>query len=76
MSPKQKILLGDMADAVKGCAEAGQKTTVGNADVISALKEFAEFKDKELDEATVRKMGKQIEAALRASLPEKYRWTD
>jgi hypothetical protein len=76
ISPKQKILLGDMTEAMKACAESGETGKDLNADLASALKEFAAFKDKELDEMTVRKIGKQIEIALRASLPEKYRWSD
>jgi hypothetical protein len=76
ISPKQKILLGDMADALKALAESGEKGQGLSADLTAALKGFAEFKDKELDEATVRKVGKQIEAALRASLLEKYRWPE
>ena len=76
ISPKQKILLTDITDAIKGCSETGEKGQGGNPDVAQALRGFASFKEKEMDEATVRSVGKQIESVLRASLPEKYRWPE
>ena len=75
ISPKQEILLKWIGESIEGCAEqAGKQGAASRGDLAEALKGFAQFKGKTLDEATMRGIGKHIENTLRISLPEKYRW--
>ncbi|HVT13843.1 MAG TPA: hypothetical protein VHE55_16390 [Fimbriimonadaceae bacterium] len=75
ISPKQPQLLKLIGDSIKGCADAaGKPEAKSRPDVAAALNEFAKFQGKTYDEATMREIGKQIEATLKASLDPKFRW--
>jgi hypothetical protein len=75
ISPKQPALLSLIKDAVKGCAEHGAKAEGSSRNAVAEnLKGFAKFQGRTLDEAAMREIGAQVEATLRASVAEKYRW--
>lgn len=75
LSPKQETLLKWIAEDVKGCAEKGGEAD-GSAmpEVATALKGFSKFVGKKLDEATMKEIGAQVDATLKAAVPAKYRW--
>lgn len=75
ISPKQQTLLQYISDSAKGCAEHGAKSEAGGSnEVATALKGFAKFSGRAMDEATIREIGAQIEATLKIATPLKYRW--
>jgi hypothetical protein len=75
ISPKQVTLLQFISDGAKGCAEHAEKPEAsGSSELATALKGFAKFSGKTIDEPTIREIGAQVEATLRAATPAKHRW--
>lgn len=75
ISPKQEILLKFIAEDIKGCVERGSEPdSKSMPEVATALKGFGKFVGKTLDEPTMREVGLQVEATLKAATPAKYRW--
>jgi hypothetical protein len=75
LSPKQPVLLTTLSQAAKSCAEqASEPEAPTRREIAESLKGFAKFAGRTFDESTMLELGKQIEATLKVSLPEKYRW--
>lgn len=75
ISPKQETLLKLLAEDIMGCVErGGEADASAMPEVATALKGFNKFVGKRLDEATMKEVGLQVEATLKAATPPKYRW--
>jgi hypothetical protein len=75
LSPKHAMLLTTLAESTKACAEqASEPEAAARKDIVAGLSGFAKFQGKTFDEATMLEVSKQVEATLKSSLPEKYRW--
>lgn len=75
LSPKQEILLDWIKGAVESVAKAGSESKEpADKPFAAALAAFSKFKGKTLDAATMGELAAHLSAALKLTLPEKYRW--